>query len=264
MNKTSLILTLGLAAFAMNARATLLFQENFNYTAPGAFGGNVNPGSGVAWTPGNSGMTVSSSSLSYAGLQTSGNSLSMAWGSSGAATNGFANVTSGSIYYSFLLNVSTVSGANDYLTALNPSTGAKPLPNGSTDAIDAYLNSNGTIGLRTAGASEASVSGALTLGTTYLVVLEYNFTTATASLFLDPTAGGAQPTASATIGGGTVTSINDIGFKSQATTGNFLIGDLMVGTTWADVTPAAVPEPSVMAFAGLGLAGFALIRNRRH
>jgi hypothetical protein len=96
-----------------------------------------------------------------------------------------------------------------------------------------------------------------------MVVLEYNFATTTASLFLDPTLGASQPTATLTLAGsGSVTAIDNVGFKAQATTGDFLVDNLIVGTTWADVTPVATPEPSTFALAGLGLLGL-VTRFRR-
>jgi hypothetical protein len=265
MKKILTVAALGVSfIFSEHARASLLFSDNFNYPTPGSLGGNVNPGSGDAWESGNSGLTITSGNLTYPSLENSGgNTLSVAWGSSGSATNGFANVTSGSVYYSFLLDMTTLPGANDYLTALNPGNGAHPSPNGSTDAIDAYIFSNGDIGLRTAG--ESMISGAtLSLNTTYLVVLEYNFSTATASLYLDPTIGDGQPAASLTLAGNdSVTSISDVGFKSQATTGDFLVGNVLIGTTWQDVTPEATPEPSTLALAGLGMIGFGFVRRMR-
>ncbi|MGD0744914.1 MAG: PEP-CTERM sorting domain-containing protein [Verrucomicrobiota bacterium] len=236
-----------------SVHATVLFQEGFIYTSGGNLGGKVNPGSGDAWNPGNNGLTIGSGSLTYPGLQNlGGNDLSVAWATAGSATNGFTTVTSGQIYYSFLLDVTTIPGTNAYLTSLNPGT---TTPNGSSDAINAYIYANGKIELRTAG--ESAVAGpTLSLNTTYLVVLEYDFATTTANLFLNPTAGGSQPAATVSLAGsGTVTSIDNVGFKSQATTGDFLVDNLLIGTTWTDVTP--VPEPSALALAGFGLLGFA-------
>ena len=102
------------------------------------------------------------------------------------------------------------------------------------------------------------------VGTTYLVVLGYDFGAANnnMSLWVNPTPGGSMPLATLTLNSTTkATSIDNVGFKSQATTGQFLIDNLLVGTTWADVTP--VPEPAAFALAGLGVLGLVLARRIR-
>jgi hypothetical protein len=129
-------------------------------------------------------------------------------------------------------------------------------------------SSAGDIGLRTDGISAIHVANAqaMALNTTYLVVVQYDFATTTANLWLDPIIGGSAPTPSLTLAGnGSVTAIDDVGFKSQATTGDFNIANLLVGTTWASVTPevTATPEPSTFALASLGLALPLLARFRR-
>jgi hypothetical protein len=245
-----------------SAQASLLFSEAFDYTAANTLAnvGNINPSSGLAWSPGNSGMTIGSGNVTYPGLQDlGGNELLMAWGSACSATNTFAAVNSGQVYYSFLLNITTGSGANSYLTALNPGGTA---PGGSGDALNIYIDgaNSQALRMRTAGASEfsATLAPKLSLNTTYLVVLEYDFSTTTANLWLNPVPGDVQPVANETIlGTGTVSSIANVGFKSQSTTGGFTIDNILIGTTWGDVTPAAVPEPSTIALAGLGLLGLA-------
>ena len=77
------------------------------------------------------------------------------WGvSAGSVINTYANQTSGSIYYSFLLNTTTAPSASQYLTSLNPGTGA---PNGSSDAlqIDAAPNAGGyQVGIADGGTSK--------------------------------------------------------------------------------------------------------------
>ncbi|HEY1786550.1 MAG TPA: PEP-CTERM sorting domain-containing protein, partial [Verrucomicrobiae bacterium] len=105
----------------------------------------------------------------------------------------------------------------------------------------------------------------LSLNTTYLVVAEYTFGasgSSSAALYLDPTPGGSQPSAAITLAGnGTVTDIDDVGFKAQTsgTTGTFLVDNVLIGNSWEDVTPLAVPEPGTFSLAlacvvALGLA----------
>jgi hypothetical protein len=251
-----------------SVHATLLFQDGFNYPTGGLNASDVSPSgtSGNAWSSGSSRITVMTGNLTYSGLQDlGGNSIQDIWnGSAGSAVNTYTAQTSGNIYYSFLLNCSAAPSTSIYLTALNPGTGA---PNGSGDAlqIDVGPNAGGfQVGLRTVGASVTLASTVLSLNTTYLVVAEYSFGgTGTASLFLNPIAGNAQPTADVTLtGNGSVTSFAALGFKAQSSataTGTFLVDSVRVGTTWEDVTPiAAVPEPSTFAFAGLALSALAL------
>ena len=244
-----------------SARAALLFNDGFNYNAGGLNASDVSPAglSGNAWSSGSSHITVVSNNLTYSGLQDlGGNAVQDVWGvSAGSVVNTYTAQTSGSVFYSFLLNCTVAPTVNTYLTALNPGTGA---PNGSSDALQVDMGPGGAggfvVGLRTAGASITSASTVLSLDTTYLIVAEYTFGgLGSASLFLDPVAGGSQPTADVTLAGnGTVASLADVGFKAQTTTaiGTFLLDDVRVGTAWADVTPTASPEPSTLALAGLG------------
>jgi hypothetical protein len=275
--KHVLPLLVGVASLSFHsAQAQLLFSEGFNYTVGGNLGGQVNPGNSTAWSSGAAGsITIASVAQSYTDsqndtlLNNNANSLSDAWGTSGSTVNTYANQTSGSVYYSFLLDMTAFDGANDYITSLNPGTTA---PGGSADALAVYMYSGtsaGDIGLRTDGIAAIHVPNtqAMALNTTYLVVVQYSFATTTANLWLDPIIGGSSaPTPSLTLAGnGSVTAIDDVGFKSQATTGDFDIANMLIGTTWASVTPevTVTPEPSTFALAGIGMGLTLLARFRR-
>ena len=181
-------------------------------------------------------------------------------GSGSTSYNTYTAITSGSIYYSFLIDCTTLPTANEYISALNPGT---TTPGGSSDDLSLYVGASGSgwkVGVRTTGGGTgANYSGTLSLNTTYLVVGELTLGSApVANLFVDPTPGGAQPgTPTATQSTATaINSVDDVGFKVQSTTatGNFDIGNLLIGTDWADVTPAsAVPEPDSLALLGGGL-----------
>ena len=265
---TSRVFLVKLAAVAaagltiQSARAAQFFTDGFNYAPGGLNASDVSPAglSGNAYSSGSSHITVVSGDLTYAGLQDlGGNSIQDVWGvSAGSVINTYTSQTSGSVYYSFLINCSVAPSASTYLTSLNPGTGA---PNGSTDALQVDVAPSGAgfkVGLRTAGASITTAATVLSLNTTYLVVAEYTFGgTGSASLFLNPIAGGAQPTADVTLAGnGTVASLADVGWKAQTTptTGTFNLDNVFIGSTWGDVTPLATPspEPSTLALAGLG------------
>jgi len=244
-----------------NANASLLFSEAFNYTPGTALSGNG------PWTTGSSpGLTIGSGNLTYPGLaDQGGNDLVIVNGTATSGIATYANQTAGQVYYSFLFDPTVVDSGNQFFTALNPGTST---PNGGSDAIDAYSYSSGKIEVRAnAQSASAGTGAALTLGTTYLIVEEIDLTAKTASLWINPdssTFGGTAPTATASLSGITAAMVDNVGFKAQTGTGSYLVDNLLIGTTWADVTPAAVPEPSTFALAGAGFGiMFMMIRRRR-
>jgi hypothetical protein len=268
MKRLSLVLVGAGCMLFQSAQATLLFSEAFNYS-PGALTGNVNPGNSIAWSSGSaSGFTIASGNLTYTGLaDQGGNELQIANGASSSLFNTYANQTSGQIYYSFLFNATAADSANNYFTALNPGTSA---PNGSGDAINAYYYIDGHIRVRGAAQSASAGTGpVLTLGQTYLIVEMIDLTAHTGSLWINPSSstfgGGTAPTATASLSGLTATAIDNVGFKAQAAAGGpYLVDNLLIGTTWAEVTPASVvPEPATCALAGLGMLGLVLARRMR-
>ena len=253
-----------------SAHAQLLFSDAFNYTAGSTLGGNENPGNSVVWTGGNAVLQIGSADLTYAGLQDQGgNDLIYTSGTASSSTiNTFSAVTSGSIYYSFLIDCTTLPTANNYITSLNPNPTS---PGGSGDALATYVGASGTgwkIGVRTTGGGSGAIySSALALNTTYFVVEELTLgSTSVANLYVDPTPGGSQPgTPTSTQSTSTaIPTVSDVGFKAQsaASAGDFFIDNLLIAPDWADVTPA-VPEPSTFALLGGSLVAAWKLRRRQ-
>jgi hypothetical protein len=280
MKRLSLAVAVGVGCLLFqNAHATLLFEDGFNYSAGSLTTSDSSPAgySGNAWSSGSSHIAVQSGDLTYSGLQDlGGNEVLDTWGvSAGSVINTYANQTSGSIYYSFLIDVTAIGTINSYITSLNPGTTS---PGGSADALTAYVKSDGSgweIGVRTSGAgtvedTAAGTAGLLSLNTTYLVVMEYTFSSEAANIWVDPsssTFGGSAPTADVSTNGTVSFSsgIDNVGFKAQGTgSSTYILDNLLIGTTWADVTPVPepAPEPSTFALAGFGLLGL-VARFRR-
>jgi hypothetical protein len=235
-----------------------LMYEPFNYT-PSATSGLAAQSNSV-WKIVNTGdsILVDNGSLSYTGLPTStGNKAKFDGGGTDYYTD-FTSQTTGSVYSSFVLNVSSLGSlgtTGGYFTGF--------IQSGSTSLFGAtvWTRLSTTAGRYNVGISTRSNSAViwlatdLTPGTPCFIVAAYDIVTGTGNdvcrIWLNTSAiGGSEPAADATSVAGTdLTSAARL-FLRQDNTANtpFIeIDEMRVGTTWASVTPSGAPTPTLSA-----------------
>jgi hypothetical protein len=237
------------------AQGTLLLQDSFNYTNGNLAGQGSWIGTGTG-TP----IQVQSGNLSYPGFGlSSGSELAMNALGTNSAYSLFSSVSTGSVYCSFLMEVAgplnNLSSANFFATLGNSSASGCSLGLNLVGAPTTnFMLAYGSFDV------PATYNG-FPLTNMHLVVLSYNFAPGTnndsCSLWLDPsssTFGNATaPTPTATESPSyvpdPVSYVNEFTWLNANT--NLVVGDLSIGTTWADVTPT--PEPSSWNFAAAGV-----------
>jgi hypothetical protein len=147
----------------------------------------------------------------------------------------FTDTTSGTIYASFLAKVTDLSGITVDLTS-NYSALFTTNSGVSTNAR-VWMRKNGTqyqYGLGTAASPTDWDTNLYDANTTQYLVLGYNFTTNSLSLFINPTIGGSNvaPTVSVTMAA-PLTSISGFMLRQEAanTTPGMVIDELTIDTT---------------------------------
>lgn len=195
------------------------------------------------------------SSLSYAGFEASaGNRATLVAGAAQDYNKAVTGLGLGIAYYSFLLKVTNTTGlitTGEYFTGFGNSSGTSvtifcPRVFVKTGSTAGTFN----LGIQnyTGGTPTSTYTGDYPVGTTVLVVVKLNLTTApyAASLFVNPVPGAAEPAATVSNNSGTQTnfgSIASIFFRQAGSassgTGNLEIDEIRAGLTWASVTPAA-------------------------
>jgi Secretion system C-terminal sorting domain len=245
---------------ALGLVGVLSFGQTFSFTGTGALNAN-------GWTT-HSGTTGQQTILTTA--SDSGNSLSKTGllASTGNRTSIIAGngedvnipitapISSGTVYYSVLvkaldmttLNLNTSTG--DYSLALTSVVSATTTTFQARIYMKQASAGNFIVGvLNNSGGTAAPSYNTVTelpINATHLLVVRYDLATNTASLFINPTPGVAEPAASATNATGTTAAPAQIagfvirqGGNATAGTGNIEIDEVRVGTTFASVTPAA-------------------------
>jgi len=248
-----------------SAPAAHYLQEGFNY-APGVLGTNA------PWARPTDLITVVEAGLAYPNLaefSPPGGAVSATQGSSSSAAVSYRSLdsvaTNGSAYFSFLIEFTNVN-ASSYIAGLLPPTVG--LPGGkASDPCDLYVKSatgGYNLGVAAKGGSIAYEAAVLALNTAHFVILKYEFTSGSASLYLNPSPGGSEPVSpDATSAGIAVAGLDHLYLRvSGPVAGSFLMDDLRVASTWAEVTPLGDIAPATKlvftAAPTTGTAGAAL------
>jgi hypothetical protein len=185
---------------------------------------------------------------------------------------------SGPLYFSYLLRVD--QGAANRTNVISFTRNSSGTGGSITPGVAVFLEPNGQVSISKydlANAVETGVS--LSLEQTYLIVGRYTVVSGSDNDPFDiwinpspatlgvPEASVPTPTLSITTGPDQ-TWLYGFYFTSKAGTtawqggAQFVVDDLRLGTTWADVTPV-VPEPTTVLLSMLGGFGLLLLRLRR-
>ncbi len=219
---------------------TLPFTENFEYTA----GINITA-SGNNWAAhsgsGSNAIKVVSPGLSFDGSPHNAVGNAIAITATGEDVNKtFAPVSSGSIYFSFMLNVTSVPAA-DYFIHLAST------PVASTFGAKVYIKSQGTgftLGIAKTGSSAAYSAVEYGLDTTHYIVVKYTFNTGATDddlleLFVDPALGGAEPLPTVFKSTGETDfsgSLGAICIRQGSSSPHLTLDALSVSTVWEEST----------------------------
>ncbi len=247
MKKILLLVFFALSINLLNAQVALPYYDGFAYTV----------GQGLqtqtAWNALNSGddVTIADGSLTYTNFATSiGNKIAFVGGGIEAYKK-LETQSTGTVYYSYLLNVKTADAVTDvdggYITGFMQSGGT------TTYGGTCWVRKDGTgfqIGIETRTAEGAALSFTsgtpLTYNTTYLVVVAYTFTDGASNdvvkLWVNPEVGLTEAPVESVSDTHTGTDLNDInGFllrqDSNTETADLEIDELRIGTTWSSVAP---------------------------
>lgn len=208
---------------------TLPFTDSFPYTV----GGSLN--AEQKWSLVNTGdnITIANGSLSYAGITSSGNSITFS-GAGGESRTLFTSTNADSIFASFIMTASDLANVTTDLTSNYFALFTDAA--GNTTNARLWIRKNGTqyqYGLGTGASATDWDSTLYNAGDIQYVVLRYDFADNAFSLYINPTIGGnASPTISVT----PATAFAALGgfmFRqdSNTTTPTILVDELRIATT---------------------------------
>lgn len=232
----------------------LLLDENFDYTV----GDYITAHGWTAHNGTTNFITVTASSITYTNYPSSGIGAEVTLGSSGEDDNrAFTQQSSGTVYASALVNVTSTSTTGDYFFHFGTTSLTSDLKGRVFVKKDASNNLYFGISKAGTGASIGWSTTTYALNTTYLIVLKYTIVSGStndiATLFVNPVIGEIEPTTpTATALDPTGVDIANIGCIAlrQGTAGNSVnvkLDGIRVGTTWNSVLPVNYVAPTTQA-----------------
>jgi len=262
MKKITLLLSF--IACAIFAQAQVLFVENFNYPIGSDIksqGWPIHSGSGASK---DSILVVDG--LTFTGYLGSGIGGAAAVNAKYCDQNHvFTGQTSGAVYASFMLKSLGTVGAASYFLHFGPST------IGTTYFTRVWINITGD-GLGIGATTPASYLP-ITLNTTYLVIIKYDFSTKVSSLNVFSTLPTTEPsTAQASFvetagpAAATPTDIGTIALRQGNTSGtpnqNVVVDGIRITKSWTDLfTVTGLSTPSANAFSATVVGKKLLVKN---
>ena len=244
------IMAVALALTVHTARAALLAEDTFNYATNNSVVGQGSdsnwPATGKKWT-GSTTAIMETGDLTYSNLAVSGDSVEVQGNGLGVfRTLGVTNNTAGQILWLSALMQVDQSVGNSY-------AGVSLFQGGVAEKFFFGQRISATKwGMEIHAGPGISSSVTTVSNETGFLVVKLDGTTGVASLYVNPvTLGGSAPiTANATM---TFTNFSFDTFRIQSGgTEKLDVDELRLGTTYASVTPLAIPEPTTALLLALG------------
>lgn len=242
----AMVALLALLSPAAWAQVTLPHYDGFNYPNGSPLGGQG------GWVNNNTGdsVLVAAGNLSYPGFAASSGNKIKFDGAGMDPTKRFDSTTSGTVYYSFLVKVTSVGSLN---TTGGYFAGYYNTTTGTTTGAPVWTRLDGTsfdFGISARITTPVSWSTIKSLDSTYLIVASYTFVAGdnndSAKLWINPPAStfgrtAPEPTVAAVNTTTDLASVVRFMIRQDAATLTPFIemDELRIGTRWADVTPAS-------------------------
>jgi hypothetical protein len=267
MKKSLLPLSLAFGAtlFLSGTSGAAIAYDGFDYPVGATLAGQTD------WVAANGGVApvIATGNLTVTGLAPStGNMVSSIGGNFQEAIGTLDTYNSGTVYFSVAFQLTSLPTAATYSYGL--STGTTNFGDVVYFQADGSGGFNIGVGNRSSGVTATYSPISYALNSTVFLVGSYTFGPATgdnvSNLWINPSSSdfsaASAPTATLTSTGGTdLSQVNQFLIRGAAGSPADLTDELRVGTTWASVTPTAVPEPTAMAIGALGF--LAILRRRR-